>query len=824
MIYNNDFFTDFRENTINALKLGRRLSDHMDGRLTEIAGNIWKNDEVPVDLFAVGGYGRRELCPYSDMDLMFLVPDKIDDDTLRKIIEPFLYALWDKGLKVGYSVRSLEETCAAAKRDMTILTSLLDVRLIQGRKEVEKDLRENIRTLFNAEEKQKYVQFTLQNRIERHKKFGETRFVLEPNIKDGKGGLRDYQSLFWISRVLYGARKASDLVKRGIIKESEARHFEKCYTYLLTIRAHLQDIAGRAEDRLHFDLQPALASRLGYRQKSNARAVERFMKHYFKVAKDVGDLTRIICAEIEAENEKSSLEMSGHSRDHFYGLALKNGRVTFRDKNQPCNCPRDMISLFRVSQETNYDIHPEAIRLITKNINRINDQVRNDVTANQQFLEVLTARKDAAFTLRRMNEADVLGRFVTEFRHAQALMQFDRYHVYTVDEHTFQAIDILHRIEAGELIKDAPLASQLIHEIENRRAIFIAMFLHDVGKGKNRDHSEVGAEYVEMLAPRFGLSEKGTRQAQWLVQNHLKLSKTAFVKDLQDEEVIRSFAEFVEDKERLRLLTILTTADIMAVGPGRWTAWKDYLITDLYSKTHKWLSGHKPDIFERPKLPESYKKGETRIEFEDIPAQHATRVNIFTPDRFGLFSLLCGGLTLAGASILDARIETLSTDNPGSGDTGGDIAMDSFTIQTTDGYPYDTDKRKALVREHLENSLSGAFDMKKTVNGQTEYTNKKDRVFEITPALNFISQGDHKPCIFEIVARDRPALLYNLATLFSDYEFEIKSAKITTHGLRATDVFYVSESRRVKSKQNVNDRIKGLKQALENYINAQGRR
>ncbi|MCG8544280.1 MAG: [protein-PII] uridylyltransferase, partial [Alphaproteobacteria bacterium] len=518
-----------------------------------------------LSIVAYGGYGRGELAPKSDIDLLFLMPYK-QTPRGEQIIEHILYTLWDLGLKVGHATRSLDDCIRQAKADMTIRTGLLESRFVWGEQALFRELRQRFRAEVTAGTGPDFVEAKLRERDERHQRMGDTRYVLEPNIKDGKGGLRDLHTLFWLAKYLYGVNDISLLIEEGLFTDEEVKRFFKAQDFLWTVRCHLHYFTDRAEERLTFDLQPELAKLMGYRDHAGTSGVERFMKHYFLVAKDVGDLTRIFCAALEARHQRRSLLRLplGLFNREVEGFRVEGGRLTVRDEKHFAEHPVDMLRLFEVAHRRKLDIHPEALRLITRNLRRIDKTVREDTEANRIFMEILCAEENPEVALRRMNEAGVFGRFMTDFGRVVAQMQYDMYHVYTTDEHTIRAIGILNRIERGELADDHPLSTEVIHKVLSREVLYVALLLHDIAKGRGGDHSVIGAQIADKVCPRLGLTPEQTETVAWLVRYHLAMSDTTFKRDLDDRQTIRDFAARVQSPERLRLLLVLTVADIRA--------------------------------------------------------------------------------------------------------------------------------------------------------------------------------------------------------------------------------------------------------------------
>ncbi|HVM82595.1 MAG TPA: [protein-PII] uridylyltransferase, partial [Candidatus Binatia bacterium] len=525
-------------------------------------------------LAAVGGYGRGELAPHSDIDLLFLLPYKLTPHS-EQVVEFILYRLWDLGLKVGHAARSVSECIRQAQGDLTIRTNLLEARYLWG----DQPLYEQFRTKFEKEivkgKGEAFLKDKLAERQARHKRIGDSRYTLEPNIKEGKGGLRDLQTLLWIARFLYRVDDFAGLIGTELLSANEVATYEKALNFLWTLRCHLHYLTDRAEDRLTFDQQSEMARRLGYTDHAGSKGVERLMKHYFLTAKSVGALTRYFLAAVESKRMHRSLfripvmsrktEVEGFRNDG--GQLTVGGPGWFRVHRI------DLIRIFHVAQRHELAIHPVAMTWLTQSARYV-DGLRTDPEANRLFLEILTGEKEPELTLRRMSEVGVLGRFIPDFGRVVGQMQFDMYHQYTVDEHSLKAIGILWRIERGELKDEAPIASAVVRQVVSRRVLYLAVLLHDIAKGRGGDHSELGAEVAERLGPRLGLTAEETETVTWLVRYHLIMSNTAFRRDIEDPKTISDFVDVVQSLERLRLLLVLTVADIRAVGPKTWNGWK----------------------------------------------------------------------------------------------------------------------------------------------------------------------------------------------------------------------------------------------------------
>ena len=796
---------DLRANRISGLEFGHRHSQLMDKHIISLTENI--PDEVAI--IATGGYGREELCPYSDIDLLFLTPSKASEN-LHKTIEDFLYKIWDEGIKIGHAVRTVKECITISHEDAKALSSLLDTRLIKGDKDLFETFQTTLDKSLKTRTKKSYVKGKLEERDTRHNRLGDSRYVLEPNIKDGKGGLRDYQTLFWIAQVIYGADTPKNLKDLKIITKKEQQRFEKDYEFLLTIRCHMHDIAGRAEERLHFDIQPAIAERLGYQHRNNAKSVERFMKHYFLVTKDIGDLTRIIVASIEDSEEQKSRLINQKTKP-FENFIKIGDRLAFSKEQKLKPDPVQILEFFKTAQIYDLDIHPSALQKIRRNIKFIDNKLRNNNKANEIFLDILTADKHAALTLRRMNEAGIIERFIPEFAKIKGLMQFDRYHVYTVDEHTLNAVDIMHKLESGELKEEAPLASHLIQTIENRKTLYIAILLHDICKGREKkkrgqDHSTLGAELALKLAPRLSLRDKGTRLVSWLIFEHLFMAEIAFKRDLSDLKTMEDFLFRVHDIERLKLPTILTTCDIMAVGPDRWTQWKDSLLTELYTLAEDRLSGKEP-AQKQQSLPVNITNKTVDIQVTQDDNKNATTIRITTKDKPGLFATLSGALTASNANIIEARINTL----------GSNIAEDIFTVQTPNGQQITKQFRLDAIEKTIIEAIQDNAILEEKITKIRKKPKTKELIFDVPEGVIINNKTSKDATYIETYTRDRTGLLYDIAKTIQDQNLSIKHAKINTLGLKAIDVFYITDLKgnKVTSKTRLQTLEKNLLKTIQ---------
>ncbi|MFN7159075.1 MAG: [protein-PII] uridylyltransferase, partial [Erythrobacter cryptus] len=510
-----------------------------------------------------------------------------------------LYLLWDLGLKVGHSSRTIGDALRMAREDLTIRTALLESRMVWGEQALFEELRARFWNEVARGSERQFLSEKLAEREARHKRMGDSRYVVEPNVKEGKGALRDLQTLYWIGKYIHRVENAAALVDVGLLTASEYRSFRRAEGFLLAVRCHMHIITGRAEDRLTFDLQRAVAERMQFAERPGKSAVERFMQYYFLQVKRVGSLTGVFLAHLEEEMAKKRARtgfFAGWTQRprRFKGYIVEGGRLRAPGDDWFRADPVRLIELFQLAEAEGLEIHPETMRQAGRDARLIDGAVRRDRRANALFLELLAGRRDPETALRWMNEAGVFGRFVPDFGRVNAQMQFDMYHHYTVDEHTIRAIGLLSQIERGLLGSDHPRATREIGKVASRRALYVAVLLHDIAKGRGGDHSVLGAEVAQRLCPRFGLSEKETDLVAWLVLRHLLMSRTAQKRDLTDPKTIEDFVAEVQSLERLRNLAILTAVDIRAVGPGTWNSWKAQLLGELYDAAEERLRlGHK---------------------------------------------------------------------------------------------------------------------------------------------------------------------------------------------------------------------------------------
>ncbi|HUI16502.1 MAG TPA: [protein-PII] uridylyltransferase [Alphaproteobacteria bacterium] len=784
-----------------------------------------------LSVVAVGGYGRGELAPFSDIDLLFILPYKSIPYT-EQVVEWMLYILWDLGLKVGHATRSIDECMRQAKADVTIRTALLEARHVAGEAGLFLEFKKRFAREVIAGTGLAFVSAKLDERNQRHQRMGDSRYVVEPNIKEGKGGLRDLHTLFWIAKYLYRIEDTRELVGLGFLTGEEYQAFAKAEDFLWTLRTALHWLTGRAEERLTFDVQPEIARRMGYTDHAGSQRVERLMKHYYLVAKDVGDLTRIFCAALEAEHKRPSrfsLAALLRRRRDIEGFGLEGDRLTVANEEVFKEDPVKLLGLFHAAQQHDLDIHPRALRAVRRSLRLVDHKLRANAEANRLFLEMLTSRHDPETTLRRLNEAGVFGRFITDFGRVVAQMQYDMYHMYTVDEHTIRAIGLLHGIEEGRHKEEHPLSTEIVHKVLSRRVLYLAVLLHDIAKGRGGDHSTLGAEVAHKLCPRLGLSPEETETVAWLVLNHLAMSRTAQKRDIGDAKTITDFAGLVQSPERLRLLLVLTVVDMRATGPKVFNNWKAALLRDLYFKAELvltgglaahgdaarvkavlaalrsalgewseedfaqhvarghaayWLALDTDTLARHARIirEAEHNKAPVALDWRIDRQRAVTELTVYTADHAGLFAKIAGAIAVAGGNILDARIFTLANG----------MALDSFWVQDTAGNSLDRPDRLARLASIIERSLAGRLRPSEVAAAGRRMPHRTD-VFQVPPRVLIDNKASATHTVLEVNGRDRPGLLYELTRALTELNLQISSAKISTYGERVVDVFYVKD-------------------------------
>ena len=868
----------FEAGGMSGLEAGRLLGRLMDGVIGSLhdyaRGHLANSDashpntgtQQAMAVVATGGYGRGVLAPFSDIDLLFVTEERPATATLAAV-EFMLYFLWDLGLKVGHATRSIDECIAEAGRDLTVRTSMIDARLLAGAPGLfEPFVARFLQSCADAGAGA-FIAAKQAERDARHHRYGETPFLVEPNIKEGRGGLRDLQTLYWMSRYVFGTQVMGELVGPdspggGILTHQEAKHARRSWDFLWTVRFHLHYVAGRAEDRLTFDLQPVVGARMGYTRHGRQDGVERFMRHYFLTAREITRVTTVLePAVVRAALGPPAIAPATDAALLEQGFVLAEGKLMSAPGNDFGRHPVAMLRILQVARDRALELHPLALRALIRH-ERGAIELRGNQLAADVFLDLVCgrdgehSRAKGAKWLSILNETGFLGRYIPDWARIVGQMQFDTYHVFTVDEHTIEAVRVLNALERGELADVAPIASGLVEDLQSRRALYAATLLHDIAKGRGGDHSELGAEIATLVGPTIGLSVEETETVSWLVLHHLMLSQTAFKRDIDDPKTILDLADTIQSPERLKLLLVLTVADMRAVSAKVWNGWKATLLRELYSRVADVLAGGLATTERDVRVarakeaagqyladwpmadqdffyglgypgywlsfdPETHARharlirdAERRhapltVDTQPLPARAVTEVTIYTADHAGLFSRIAGALAVAGASIVDARIHTLTNGS----------ALDTFWIQDAAGGAFDAPHRLARLHVLIDQALSGRLGLDGEIRRASRaLMGRRMRAIHVPPRVVVDNRASNTHTVLEVNGRDRPGLLHDVTAAISEQGLQIASAHVTTYGVRAVDVFYVKDVFGLKIENE--RKLAALRQALLTALQA----
>lgn len=814
---------------------------HFMDRLVQMAFNcvntlFFENIHKPkIAILSVGGYGRGELAPYSDIDLMALISCDVDQDT-GLLVEIFYYLLWDIGLHVGHASRTISDCLKVGREDMTVRSALLEQRYLVGNSELAEELPTRLQRELFTTTISEFIEAKLVERSTRHEKHGGQRYMLEPNIKEGKGGLRDLQSMFWIAKYIHNVDKAEALVNLGLFRAEEFSAFSRAHSFLWAVRTHMHHITQRATNQLTFDLQVDVAKAMGYADHGGRLAVEHFMQNYFLHATRVGELTRIFLTALEAIHVKKLPLYAGsitHKRYASKIFCIRQNRLSYIDENIFDRDPLNILRVFEEAVKTGYLLHPDVVRLIPLKRKLIDIKFRQNSEAHAIFFRLLLDYGDPARALRRMNECGVLSSFLPDFKPIMAMMQFNFYHSYTVDEHIFQAIMTLSEIEKGQHKELLPHSHDILQNNVDRKVLYLALLLHDIGKGREEDHSILGARIALQVARDLGLNKQRTETVRWLVRNHLLMSDMAQKRDVSDPRTTYNFAQSVGSKERLDLLFLLTCCDINAVGPGVLNVWKCKLLHTLYWQTVEALnekkSFEKDDMVEitamqkhleraldawpkakrdaeiarhhqpywRAFSPQGHEafahlldalsniaESNEKISFDIMADEARDVIHIYfaTYARKGVFAHICGALALVGANVIDAR--TYNTK-----DGYVTAAFDVQNIYRNCYENVDFEELRTKISKRLEDGTT-----KQTALIDKDKIKKRERHFVVPTTIVFNNDDSELYTIIEINTRDRPGLLYDLSKTLLASNIQIDSAIIATYGAEAVDSFYIKDT------------------------------
>jgi len=824
------------------------LTDVVLKRIFRILHTHPSPEEETLALVATGGYGRGELSPFSDIDLLFILPND-SRPKHEQLVERMLYCLWDLGLDIGHAVRQIEDCVQQARQDLEIRTSMLESRYLAGNQALFDTYKRKLFKKVLDKDPDSFLRAKLLEQTKRHEKFGNSFYYLEPNIKENPGGLRDIQTFAWISKYRYKVERVRDLVDMEIITPQEYRVFTRSLSFLRRVRNALHYRAGRREDRLTFQHQIEIAREFGYRDRTGRQGVEQFMRRYYQVARQVGDLSRIFLRKYQEEHLKIRWWNKRRLEDHFQ---LLGDKVALRAPELLEANPILMLRIFDVAQRHLKSIHPETERLIRRHLGLIDREFQRSPEAAALFLRMINGRQAVAWTLRRMNQVGVLGRYLPEFGRIMWQSQHDMFHVFTVDEHTLLAVASVCRIQEGKMKDQLPLATKVHAELDNHIVLVLAVLFHDIAKGRGGDHTREGAVIAREACQRLGLPGEDIEMVAWLVENHLVFSRTAFRRDLGDPATVTTFAEQMGDPRRLKLLFLLTIADICAVGPGVWTPWKGSLLNQLYHFTLETLEKgvfKTSDIIRHAEnrrnearkllVPENDEAAVDRhferfypdyfiqydartlvdhfraltplleepigVVFWTTPASNTTELLLHTPDHPGLMARISGALTSEGVNILSASITT----------TKDGMAFDTFVLQNNQGKAIESKHRLDRIEQTLVSVLKGkTWPEALLSNAVPAFVSPSPFRVPVSIEVDNSLEGF---TILEITSLDRVGLLFTITREVERQGLQIRTAKISTYGERAVDVFYLRDMFGLKlSDRKIETLKEHLTRAIEN--------
>ncbi|MEX0999268.1 MAG: [protein-PII] uridylyltransferase [Thermodesulfobacteriota bacterium] len=843
-----------RDRALSGSILAKKRTEIVDKLIRQAIVQQGFKDLKNVAIVALGGYGRNELCPYSDIDLMFLYKPR-NKSFAKDITEKLLYLLWDLNFEVGHSVRTIDECmelCLDLEEDTTILTSLLDSRLVFGDKELYKNLESKLFNDLMPSISSKFIQKKIEENEERINRFGRSIYLIEPNVKEGEGGLRDIHYALWIAQAKFKVKTFDDLLPKGVLLEKELRTFEKGLNFLLLIRSELHYLAERREDRLGFEFQEKIARFLGFKN-AEISAVERFMRIYYLRANEIREQSKRLIERCVIEPRAKIRTPKTVYLDH--GFIIQSGMLSVSSAEILKDDPANLMRAFEYSDKHDLRMNPHLIELIRENVNltTIDESVRSNPEFNASFLRLLKKGKNVADTLFEMNRLRLLGYFIPEFGKIVCMGQHDAYHVYTVDVHSIFMVREIENLINYKNDEKFPLLTKTAESLMKRHVLYLACLFHDMGKGEGRNHSQKGAAMIPKIAKRMGLTRVDGEQLEFLVKHHLIMTHFSQRRDIHDFSLIARFARSVKTLETLSLLYLLTFADVRSVGPDVWTNWKGMLLKELYIRTVNILAQgefKKEEPTERlkrvtedvigkldkkvskrnvksilSKMPDSYflgfspRKIASHVEFIDkskgvigfdlsfFPNQEFDELTIWGKDEHGIFSRLCGVIRASGFNILGARIATRRD---------GRI-LDVFYVNRLGKSSGGEDALCKKLDNNLNGVLSGKLDLEKLVARR-----KKDRslygktVPQYPTRIEVDNEASDKATVIDVYTYDRGGLLYDITKTIRELNLSIGYAKISTKVDQVVDAFYVvdNKGKKITDKETIED----IKAAIFNAI------
>ncbi|QWV91817.1 [protein-PII] uridylyltransferase [Geomonas oryzisoli] len=818
------------EDGISVVQSITAMTDALVTRLfTALSDDLQMHKSGQLALIAVGGYGRRELNPYSDLDLLFLYSGK-DSKVVEEAANRLLYFLWDLRLDVGYSVRTIADCVDMAANDITVKTALLDARLLIGSDHLFGELKKVMVTQVLAKRSDAFINEKLEELRKRREKYGSSVYILEPNIKEGEGCLRDLHTAMWVAKIKYKVDEPRELVMKGVLSEEELGMYYSSLSYLWRIRNELHYLAGRKNDQLTFEAQTSIARFFGYEDKGKTLAVEQFMQDFYLHANRVEHFSSLLITKC-SQREDSTRKILGYftRRPVGDGFYVMKGELVVPDESVIAKDPVRLIKIFEHAQKQGVALALGTKTLIRNSLDLVNDKFRRSKEANASFINILQSEKKVYDTLQQMHHLGFLIRFIPEFERIYCKVQHDVYHIYTVDTHTLFAVEEIAKLWRGEHKDTLPLLTQLAMEIDKRWLLLLAVLFHDIGKGGGGGHAEVGAELTKTIARRMGLIKEDSERLQFLVRQHLLLAHIAQRRDLHDERMIIQFARQMEKSENLKMLYLLTYADIKAVGPEVWTEWKALLLQELYDKAFTVLergdfkleaSGDrvrrvKRTVFDL--LVDDYPGQLIKDELQALTTRHLlsytpevlsghvrtllempkkllvlqlshevdrgyTNCTICTYDIPGLFSMITGVMAANGMNILGAQIHTNTNEK----------VLDILQVNSPQGFVITEESRWKRFETDLRQVLEGKVRVGQLVAKRNRPSILTEKAKPTVPArVEIDNEVSSDYTVIDIYAHDKVGLLYSITSTLTRLGLYIGVSKISTKVDQVADVFYV---------------------------------
>ena len=818
----------------NGLELANTRSNLLDQIISKCYNyyflELKKNSKnFRCSIVATGGFGRKELAPYSDIDILFLYSLKSKKD-LEDFVKFVLHTLWNLGLKVGYATRTPKECILYSKKKLDVCTSILESRFITGDKTIYESLTKQYKSDIIERYRKKFIKSIFSERKKRLVEAGDTRYLLEPNVKNGKGGIRDLQTLDWIGKFVYKITKLQDLISYKILDKNSLNSFLKAKKFLWTVRSHLHILSERPNEQLNFEYQSLIAKKIGYKKTKALLHVEKFMKDYFFTAKKVSDLIRIYCTLIE-DKEKliPGLKIKKSKEIKINNFVIKNKRIdfskNFKFKNIILNNYKSFFEILEIAQQKKIDVHPKAESFILDNVKRIKNKISGKKEFLLSFLKILTSKNNTEKFLKLMSDLGLLGILIPDFKRISGQIQFGGFHTYTVDEHTLKAIGYINDMQVKKNIKENLLYNKIFSEIISSKILYIAMFFHDLGKGTGYDHSIVSSQIAKKFCSFIEIDQTEKNTIAWLIKNHLLMNKISQKRDIDDINTIFEFAKKVQSQERLKLLFIFTVADMKATGKSIWNTWNKFPLEQLFLKTRNlfigssinankeavkiiklklennknlsskkqinnlikilpneiYLNNNQKKIIEFLKIIQKYEK-KTCIRFSQDKNRLATEITVYTKDKPGLLYKLSGAVSVSGFNVIEAKVSTLKNG----------MALDVLWVRDLNGLMLDNLYHLPKLKEIMYKILSNNFSLKEKIENEKNKYLKKN-LFNINTKMFVDNNMSNKHTILEINTFDRIGLIYDLTKKLYKLGFKISSAKTLTIGKRINNIFYIQD-------------------------------